>query len=643
MGRSIPRLWPFLVCAITLCVLITGSQYVYGDGDGGAKAEVLLAQSGTTSYFGPHQQPGVTPTPGDASSAPTTAALVTPISIVTSSETLSATTPTSPTPGSGAANIDMWLVLLGIATILIVVTVIVMLRRWVIPYSPTLVTLAPFAVMMAVGGTVISYVMRLMPFPTMIQSEGAAAALLGLMMGAISWLLAALVYSFLGLARVEGANPRSYDLLCARLIDLEEKLPILCPVGATPPHAPGDTGVTACEEARAEVNILRNALHPNQPQPETLSRVRNMQWVSGYGYIALWNSVHRAEEALIEVEPREALVGYAALTRMRLVGSTIANRDRLLRALRFATDTLHLPRESVTDNLPAQPPAPNGGADGGGGQPPVVQSANPPTPQEQMEARATMRQVRRTINEFRDNSWDGLIQARNYLIETVTFTALAAYVLLVIALLMGASPDSVGVAAIFFLVGAAVGLFNRQRIGSGANTHIEDYGLWHARLVHTPVFSGLAAVAGVVLFAIVPAILNAEALTPQTATPTPALVATATQAEGTFTATSTAIAGVEATATDTPPGTLSPTPSPTTSPTSIPVAATPIPGASAAPKHLPKLEDIFSIERNLFGLILAATFGLTPTLVVGALQKQTDKYNLAISSTETQEGGKDKS
>jgi len=527
-----------------------------------------------------------------------------------------------------------------------------MLRRWVIPYSPTLVALAPFAVMMAVAGTVISYIMRLMPFPTILQSEGAAAALLGLMMGAISWLLAALVYSFLGLARVEGANPRSYDLLCARLIDLEEKLPILCPVGATPPHAPGDTGVTACEEARAEVNILRNALHPNQPQPEPLPRVRNMQWVSGYGYIALWNSVHRAEEAFIEVEPREALVGYAALTRMRLVGSTIANRDRLLRALRFATDALHLPRESVTDNLPAQPPA---GADGakGGGQPSVAQPANPPTAQEQMEARATMRQVRRTVNEFRDNSWDGLIQARNYLIETVTFTALAAYVLLVIALLMGASPDSVGVAAIFFLVGAAVGLFNRQRVGSGADTHIEDYGLWHARLVHTPVFSGLAAVAGVVLFAIVPAILNAEALTPQTATPTPALVAKATQVEGTFTptstpiagveATATTIAGVEATATDTPSGTPSATSSPTISPTSIPVTATPIPGAAAAPKHLPKLEDIFSIERNLFGLILAATFGLTPTLVVGALQKQTDKYNLAISSTETQEGGKDKS
>jgi hypothetical protein len=254
-----------------------------------------------------------------------------------------------------------------------------------------------------------------------------------------------------------------------------------------------------------------------------------------------------------------------------------------------------------------------------------------------------MRQVRRTVNEFRDNSWDGLIQARNYLIETVTFTALAAHVLLVIALLMGAPPENVGVAAIFFLVGAAVGLFNRQRVGSGADTHIEDYGLWHARLVHTPVFSGLAAVAGVVLFAIVPAILNAEALTPQEATPTPALVATATQVESTFTPTSTAIAGDEAIDTDTPSGTPSATLSPTTSATPIPATATPVPGAAAAPKRLPKLEDIFSIERNLFGLILAATFGLTPTLVVGALQKQTDKYNLAISSTETQEGGKGKS
>ncbi len=54
----------------------------------------------------------------------------------------------------------------------------------------------------------------------------------------------------------------------------------------------------------------------------------------------------------------------------------------------------------------------------------------------------------------------------------------------------------------FYLVGALVGLFNRLRGEADSDSAVEDYGLALARLVHTPLFSGLAAVSGVLLTAI---------------------------------------------------------------------------------------------------------------------------------------------
>jgi hypothetical protein len=49
-------------------------------------------------------------------------------------------------------------------------------------------------------------------------------------------------------------------------------------------------------------------------------------------------------------------------------------------------------------------------------------------------------------------------------------------------------------ATIFFLVGAIVGLFNRLHLETQTNTAVNDYGLSMARVIATPVLSGLAGV-----------------------------------------------------------------------------------------------------------------------------------------------------
>jgi len=117
----------------------------------------------------------------------------------------------------------------------------------------------------------------------------------------------------------------------------------------------------------------------------------------------------------------------------------------------------------------------------------------------ELEARSALREVRRTINEFRKGLWEGLITIRNQLVGTTIFTALPAYIILLIAVIAGAPQASIMAATIFYFVGALTGLFGRLYIESKTDTAADDYDLTLARIVVTPVLAGLAAVGGVLL------------------------------------------------------------------------------------------------------------------------------------------------
>jgi hypothetical protein len=113
-----------------------------------------------------------------------------------------------------------------------------------------------------------------------------------------------------------------------------------------------------------------------------------------------------------------------------------------------------------------------------------------------------VREVRHALNDFRDSRVDGIVRARNRLARTTMMTSFTAYLLLLLALALGAPRTSIAAAAIFFLVGALIGLFAQLRSDAELEGVVEDYGLNAARLRQTAVVSGLAAVAGVVLTAI---------------------------------------------------------------------------------------------------------------------------------------------
>ena len=283
-------------------------------------------------------------------------------------------------------------------------------------------------------------------------------------------------------------------------------------------------------------------------------------WVLGSSYLNVWKLVHRAEEALLELLPTPQVVAEALFDEQRLSGSQVENRDALLTRLRLAVGRLDT---NSLAYLNQQPVAPLAG--------PASDQVVPQT------ARTVLRGIRRTVNEFRDDSWGGLVRARNHLLRTLTLTGLVTYFGLMLALDLSGNRsasfdprrDEIIAAAAFYLVGALVGLFNRLSSELNCNNDVEDYGLTEARLSLTPVLSGLAAIGGVYLTAMLTGTLH----------------------------------GVVSGSTQTV--TLS----------------------------LPSVGIILNLSQNPFGLVVAAVFGLSPTVLISALQAQADKYKGALQST----------
>lgn len=290
------------------------------------------------------------------------------------------------------------------------------------------------------------------------------------------------------------------------------------------------------------------------------------------------------------------------------------------------------------------------------------------------QALAVLRDVRCTINAYRDERWNGLVVARNRLIGTMMFTGMTAYALLAIAIIMGAQKTSIAAAAAFYLVGATIGLLNQLRSVSQSDSAVEDYGLYTARLIAMPLFCGLAAIGGVVLMALPQMSGNI----PPLAITTPSQLDTGVYdkiyyqridaAGGTppynwLAKGSSLQEGMELktsgdliiTLPKKPEGTQKREPIKFTAQVKDSTGATvdkyfflnisSSAKATAEKQQLAKvasfpstivrpLEDIFDLHKNIIGLLLAAVFGLTPGLLFDRLQQQAEKYKSDIKSSE---------
>ena len=187
----------------------------------------------------------------------------------------------------------------------------------------------------------------------------------------------------------------------------------------------------------------------------------------------------------------------------------------------------------------------------------------------EVEARNALRDARRTINEFRDQLGEGLVNGRNLLIGTALITGLLTYVLICFAIIAGTTPTVITAATAFYLVGAIIGLFSRLYDESKVENVPDNYGLTLARITVTPVLAGLASVIGVLLTSMLSLTLLKSAL-PQN-------------------------------------------------------------GGVTLPQL--GLEDSFNLRLNPLGILIAAAFALTPNLLINTLKKKANDFTDQLRNT----------
>lgn len=287
------------------------------------------------------------------------------------------------------------------------------------------------------------------------------------------------------------ASRRNYNGLRERLGQLQNRIHHFDPTRES------QIGVPA---VRRRVRLHAHAYAREQCEKiEEGLKGRGSPWTTGLGYIELWHRVHRAEEALIKVEPyTEALAG-AMRDERRLANATMHNRDSLLERLRGAVAVLD---DSVTSECLSYVEEPEENSREPGAR---------ATLEDRAKALAILSEVRYEINNFRDNVWEGIVHARNRLAETSVVLGIAAYALLGLAVFANTPNRMIVWVVTYFLLGAIVGLFARAQGEWSANTAVDDFGLSTARLIHTPWLSGLAAVGGVLVTSILDSQLLSDA------------------------------------------------------------------------------------------------------------------------------------
>ena len=476
-----------------------------------------------------------------------------------------------------------------------------------------------------------------------------APVTLAIFLTAIGWVVSALFLRGCHLTSPRFANGSVFDEVMQRYVSLEARVRALKPYV---PDRPFERA--AYEEARGLCRRLRDELTRGGPG-----------WAIGTSYVNAWRLVHRTEEALMAVQPPEDIVADAASDELRLRDSSMHNEAYLMHQLAVGVKAFDPAARRYLSLDDATRAGATGGRDGAAtGQPaaghePVpgalagangsrdeagvattataigpgvnvvttvqLEGSDDLTPGadprlRERQAAAVIRSVRRSINDFRDSRRDELVRLRNHLRATTTLTNVATFVILAVAVRAlitddgarrhGPLHDPIVAATAFYFVGALVGLIDQLYRESQTQSATEDYGLFDARLTLTPVLSGLSAVGGVLLGAMLLGTVGTSAVIPGEV---PALAAPATS---TPVAAPTAAAGPASSQSATEPR--------------------PAQGAASEASRSPgrlALADIFSLGAYGFGLVVAAIFGLTPRLFFDRLRTESNAYVKALEAT----------
>ncbi len=451
----------------------------------------------------------------------------------------------------------------------------------------------------------ISMVQQVFPFLPSQESDW-YAPVYGVLLTGVIWLFVALCSSFA--ATAGGANMSSYAQMREHWLQLKSRLGL---------HEDEQGNLTQMDTDKLQKDVGLELSKPFQKlalleayalcrgiSRNLCSTDTGLRWVLGNGYTSTWDYIHRAEEALIEIEPAEAVLRGAMHDMFSIKGSTMNNGDELLDKLILAVHDLdplasiyfseHQPDKSrdrllnklistvinekevlrqIADKFNIFLKHGDNSTDDDEMEE-VTHTEDAINQSLQANARFALREIRRTLNGFRDGIWDGLVRARNRLLGTIALTGVVTHILLCTAILTEgvdthtSNRDAIVAATAFYIVGAIAGLFGRFYNELGSSKGGDDYGLSLARLIATPLLSGLAGVGGV----LVSALLYSK------------LVVGANDVSTT-------------------------------------------------------LGSIFGLKATIY-LLVAAIFGLTPNLIIKSLQQQAEKY---VSDLKSSKGSEQKS
>lgn len=284
--------------------------------------------------------------------------------------------------------------------------------------------------------------------------------------GAIVWLVSWLVsgFAYARFSSPDKANGRNYGELTTRLAVVEARRKELC--DSTPPagqnYPPPANVLSACSQASEHLDWVKDQMKGSG----------EIRWVNGAGYIEAWQRLHRAEEALIGAEPPKDLLDEALHDELRLRDSAVTNRDTLLGILATV-------RQFLCDG--------------------TVDPSADPCIKTNEAATFALKEIRYSLNDFRDSSRNGLLQLRNQTMTTVLLTNITLFAFAAVAVAAGAQGPAMLAGTLFYLAGALIGIFSRLNQQFNSQAAVDDFGLTTARLLAIPVYSGLAGVTGVLI------------------------------------------------------------------------------------------------------------------------------------------------
>lgn len=383
-------------------------------------------------------------------------------------------------------------------------------------YRAALKLTSPLLPVMAVVLTALAYLLAeellgkdIVLFGSSIN-EGVLASFVGLVLAIAVWVVVSLPAR--KRATAKESSPPNYHQITEALDTLRYKIMSVCPGEDLKFTVHNGLDEASKRAALAEVKGEIKEIEKRLKDGDTT-------WVTGAGYIELWHRVHRAQEAMIKLVPPTEVAEGAMRDDERLRDANIANRERLLDRLRSAVAVFESPEANgFLRYLPGckdyddirtlgklNGDAGTLDADASQLRTETIKRAKYAEATKQKlrpEAIAILVETRYEINRFRDNSWEGIVNARNHLLDTSMNLGLMTYALLVFTLVMTPEPNAILWAAIYFLVGAITALFARARIEWSTASAVDDFGLTRARLLHLPWLAGLAAVGGVLVTAV---------------------------------------------------------------------------------------------------------------------------------------------